>query len=257
MWKQESKEVKDHYQALAQQSREQHQKEYPGYKYTPRRPGERKRRGVQQEIVYNDYETGSNTGDDSISGMDLKSPTDYSMSPVPGSIPNGGDYFRFTSGATYYHDMLGMPGSVESSPDEFNLSQMHPSQQTPCLTAGPDVEHCWGQTPNMDHAPDLNLDAGHPEMGFGDENAYGIYQGTIPQFKALIADNTFEREPVRFHSVAAENTYKYLNTPATSTTTVASPMEWNNATTQALVVEDIYSGSSEWMNSPLTVNQTS
>jgi hypothetical protein len=54
MWKQESQEVKDYYQALAQQSREQHQRDYPGYKYAPRRPGERKRRGVHHEIISGD-----------------------------------------------------------------------------------------------------------------------------------------------------------------------------------------------------------
>ena len=54
MWKQETQDVKDHYQALALQCREQHQRDYPGYKYAPRRPGERNRRGVQPKIIFGD-----------------------------------------------------------------------------------------------------------------------------------------------------------------------------------------------------------
>jgi len=172
MWNQEAQDVKDHYQALAQQSREQHQKEYPGYKYAPRRPGERKRRGVHQEIVFGDSETASNTDQDSMT-MDMRSPADYGMSPTP-----NGDYFRYTSSGSYYQDMLAMPGSVDpSSPGEFNLSQFPTSQHTPCLTSGSDVENGWAHTPPLSHTPDIILDAGHQETEFGGSNAYGLYQG--------------------------------------------------------------------------------
>lgn len=173
MWNQESQEVKDHYQALAQQSREQHQKEYPGYKYAPRRPGERKRRGVHHEIVFGDSETASNTDQESMT-MDMRSPADYGMSPTP----NGGDYFRFTSSGSYYQDMLAMPGSVDpSSPGEFNLSQFPTAQHTPCLTSGSDVDNGWAHTPPLSHTPDTILDAGHQEGEFGAPNAYGLFQG--------------------------------------------------------------------------------
>jgi hypothetical protein len=56
-------------------------------------------------------------------------------------------------------------------------------------------------------------------------------------------DSTFEREPIRFQSVAVEGTYNYLNPPASNTAT-SNPMEWS----QQLMVEDIYSGSTEWMS---------
>jgi len=231
MWKQETKEVKDHYQALAQQSREQHQKEYPGYKYAPRRPGERKRRGVQQEIVFGDCETASN-GDDSL--VDVKSPIGYG-SPTP-----NGDYFRFTSNASYYPDMMGMSSG---SPDEYNISQLHPSQHTPCLN-GSDVEASWSTTPTHDghaHTPELGLDAGHPDLDYENPNVYGMY-----------TDNTFVRESAPFQS-AGEQNYEYLHTP--DPTTVNSPMhreQWQSA--EALMVENIY-GNPEWMNSPMSVNQ--
>jgi hypothetical protein len=231
MWKQETKEVKDHYQALAQQSREQHQKEYPGYKYAPRRPGERKRRGVQQEIVFGECETSSNA-DESLA--DIKSPSGYGASPTP-----NGDYFRFTSNAPYYPDMMGMPGT----PDEFNISQIHPSQHTPCLT-GSDVDNSWSTTPTRDvhsHTPELGLDAGHPELEYDNPNVYGMY-----------TDNTFVREAVPFQS-APEHNYDYLHTP--DPTAVNSPMhreQWQSA--EALMVENIY-GNPEWMHSPMSVNQ--
>jgi hypothetical protein len=177
MWNQESQEVKDHYQSLAQQSREQHQKEYPGYKYAPRRPGERKRRGVHHEIVFGDSETASHTDEGSVTGMEVRSPADYGMSPAP-----SGDYFRFTSSGSYYQDMLVMPGGPDnSSPDEYNLSQF--TQHTPCLTAGSDVEGGWANTPPLCHTPELNMDAGHPDMEFGGTNAYGIYHGNYVQGK--------------------------------------------------------------------------
>lgn len=170
MWKQESKEVKDHYQALAQQSREQHQKEYPGYKYAPRRPGERKRRGVQQEIVFGECETASNP-DDSLG--DIKSPAGYGSSPTP----NGG-YFRFASNTPFYPDMMGMPGA---SPDDYTI-QMHPSQHTPCLNAGSDVEASWASTPTLNahpHTPEIGLDAGHSDLDYDNTNVYGMYTGTV------------------------------------------------------------------------------
>ena len=67
---------------------------------------------------------------------------------------------------------------------------------------------------------------------------------------AKISDNTFEREPVRFQSVAVEANLRYVN--GTSNSSMASPMEW--AAQQALMVEDIYSGSTEWMSPPMTLN---
>jgi hypothetical protein len=172
MWKQESQEVKDHYQSLAQQSREQHQKDYPGYKYAPRRPGERKRRGVHHQVVYADSETASNTGDSVI--LDDKSPADYGMSPAP-----NGNYFRFTSSGSYYQDMLGPPSRVDSSsPDEYvNLSQFTPTQQPPCLTA--DLDRGWAQTPILDHISDVGPDAGHPDLDYEGSNAYGMFQGNV------------------------------------------------------------------------------
>jgi hypothetical protein len=242
MWKQETKEVKDHYQALAQQSREQHQKEYPGYKYAPRRPGERKRRGVQQEIVFGECETSSNA-DESLA--DIKSPSGYGASPTP-----NGDYFRFTSNAPYYPDMMGMPGT----PDEFNISQIHPSQHTPCLT-GSDVDNSWSTTPTRDvhsHTPELGLDAGHPDLEYDNPNVYGMYTGICPTIFILITDNTFVREAVPFQS-APEHNYDYLHTP--DPTAVNSPMhreQWQSA--EALMVENIY-GNPEWMHSPMSVNQ--
>ena len=177
MWKQEAQEVKDHYQALAQQSREQHQRDYPGYKYAPRRPGERKRRGVHQEIVFGDSETASNT-EESLS-FDMKSPADYEVSPTP-----SGDYFRFTSNGSYYQDMLGMSSGVDS-PDEFNLCQFHPSHSTSRMTSTSDPDHGWSHTPPVDQTPELQcLDAGHPDSEY-EGNAYGVYQGTITLSIAL------------------------------------------------------------------------
>jgi len=169
MWKQETQEVKDHYQSLAQQSREQHQRDYPGYKYAPRRPGERKRRGVHHEIVYGDSETASTT-EESLS-FDMKSPADYGMSPTPSA-----DYFRFSSNGSYYQDMLGMSGGMDSG-DEYNMSQYHPSQHTPCVTATSDTEQEWANTPSVEQTPELCLDAGHPDMEFDGGNTYSIYQG--------------------------------------------------------------------------------
>jgi hypothetical protein len=244
MWKQETQEVKDHYQALAQQSREQHQRDYPGYKYAPRRPGERKRRGVHHEIVYGDSETASNT-EESLS-YDMKSPADYGVSPTP-----SGDYFRFTSNGSYYQDMLGMSNGVDS-PDEFNLSQFHPSHHTPCMTSASDTEHGWDHTPPLDQTPELQCpDAGHPDPDY-EGNAYGVYQGILAVCdNAKISDNTFEREPVRFQSVAVEANLRYVN--GTSNSSMTSPMEWA-AQQQSLMVEDIYSGSTEWMSPPMTLN---
>ena len=173
MWKQESQEVKDHYQALAQQSREQHQRDYPGYKYAPRRPGERKRRGVHHEIVFGDSETASNT-EESLSFDMRDSPAEYGMSPTP-----SGDYFRFASNGSYYQDMLGVPGGIDS-PDEYNLSVFHPSQNTPCVAAISDAEQGWANTPPLDQPSELCLDAGHPDLDFESTNSYSIYQGILP-----------------------------------------------------------------------------
>jgi len=171
MWKQESQEIKDHYQALAQQSREQHQKDYPGYKYAPRRPGERKRRGVHHQIVYADSETASNAGDSII--LDAKSPADYRMSPTP-----NGDYFRFPSSGSYYQDMLGGPPRMDSSsPDEYNLSQFTPTQQPPCLTT--EVDQRWAHTPLLDQTSEVGPDAGHPDLDYEDPTPYGMFQGTV------------------------------------------------------------------------------
>jgi len=171
MWKQESQDVKDHYQALARQSREQHLRDYPGYKYAPRRPGERKRRGVHHEIVFGDSETASIT-EESLS-HDMKYPADYGVSPTP-----SGDYFRFTSNGSYYQDMLGMSNGVDS-PDEFNLSQFHPSHYPPCMTSTSDTEHGWDHTPPVGLTPELQcLDAGHPDPEY-EGNAYWVYQGTF------------------------------------------------------------------------------
>jgi hypothetical protein len=168
MWKQESQKVKDHYQALAQQSREQHQKDYPGYKYAPRRPGERKRRGVHHQIVYADSETASNTGD---SILDARSPADYSMSPAP-----NGDYFRYTSSGSYYQDMLaGPPRMDSSSPDEYSLSQFTPTQQPSCLPA--DVEQAWAPTPILGQTPDVGPDAGNRDLDYENANPYEMFQG--------------------------------------------------------------------------------
>lgn len=172
MWKQESQDVKDHYQALAQQSREQHQRDYPGYKYAPRRPGERKRRNVRQEIVYGDCDSASNT-EESVA-YDGKSPIDFGMSPTP-----SGEYFRFVSNGSYYSDMLGVTSGVDSSSDEYNLSQFPPSQHTTCVTSTPELDHSWANTPPLDQTPELCLDAGHQDMEYDGTNAYGIYQGMI------------------------------------------------------------------------------
>jgi len=183
MWKQESQEVKDHYQSLAQQSREQHQRTYPDYKYAPRRPGERKRRGVHHELVFQDSETASNT-EESLS-FDSKSPIDYTMSPTP-----DGDYFRFasvTSAGSYYQDMLGMQNSAESSSsEEYNISQFPQRLHTPCLTGTPEVDQGWANTPSMDGAPELSLDAGHPDLEYeGSTNTYEVYTGTTPHVSQL------------------------------------------------------------------------
>jgi hypothetical protein len=172
MWKQETQEVKDHYQSLAQQSREQHQREYPGYKYAPRRPGERKRRNVNHELVFGDSETASNTEE---SHMGSRSPADYGLSPTP-----SGDYFRFAHSGSYYQDMMatssGRLGS--SSPDEFNLGQYPTSQNTPCLSAA-EMDRAWANTPPLDHMSEVGLDAGHPDVDLDgvSNNAYGVYNG--------------------------------------------------------------------------------
>jgi len=172
MWKQESQEVKDHYQALSQQSREQHQRDYPGYKYAPRRPGERKRRGVHHEIVFGDSETASTT-EESLN-FDMKSPADYGLSPTP-----SGDYFRFTSTGSFYQDMLGVPSGIDS-PDEYNLSQFNPSQHAPCVTSMSDAEQGWANTPPLDQPSELCLDAGHPDLEFDStHNTYSVYQGKL------------------------------------------------------------------------------
>lgn len=244
MWKQEAQDIKDHYQALAQQSREQHMRDYPGYKYAPRRPGERKRRGVHHEIVYGDSETASTTED----SFDMKSPADYGVSPTP-----SGEFFKFTSTGSYYQDMLSLPGRVDS-PDEFNLSQFHPSQPTACI-ASADVDHGWDETTPIEQGPELGLDAGHPDLDYDGPNGYGIYQGKLNDCsEADFTDNTFEREPTRFQSVAVENNYKFMNGSVSTTSTIASPMEWATQQ-QALMVEDIYSGSTEWMSPSVSLNQ--
>jgi len=169
MWKQESQEVKDHYQAMAQQSREQHQRDYPGYKYAPRRPGERKRRGVHHEIVFGDPETASNTEESS--NLDMKSPADYGASPTPSA-----DYFRISSAGSYYQDMLGISAGVESPDEYINLSQFHQSQQTPCVGSTSEVEQGWANTPPN---ADICVDAGHPDLDY-DGATYGVYQGIFP-----------------------------------------------------------------------------
>jgi hypothetical protein len=161
MWKQENQDVKDHYQALAQASREQHQRDYPGYKYAPRRPGERKRRGVHHEIVFGDSETVSSNEDS------LKSPVEYGMSPTPSS-----DYFRFTAGSYCFQDMLGVAAGVESS-DEFNVGPLPSSHSTPCVAAASE----WPGTPPMDQSTEICVDAGHPDLEYDGPNAYGVYQG--------------------------------------------------------------------------------
>lgn len=43
-WKSEPGEVRAHYKALADEQKQGHAEEYPGYQYTPRQPCERKRR---------------------------------------------------------------------------------------------------------------------------------------------------------------------------------------------------------------------
>ena len=172
MWKQESQEVKDHYQALAQQSREQHMRDYPNYKYAPRRPGERKRRGVHHEAVFADcFETGSNT-EESVIMDSVKSPIDYEMSPTPSC-----DYFRFTSNGPYYQDMLRMPNGHES-PCEYNLSQFSNSHSNACPNIVSDTEQTWPNTPPLDQLSEPHLDAGHPNEVEGEaRNPYGLYHG--------------------------------------------------------------------------------
>ncbi|OLL22479.1 Mating-type M-specific polypeptide Mc, partial [Neolecta irregularis DAH-3] len=44
MWKAESSSIKQRYQELAQSARVQHQQQYPDYKYSPRKAGEKRRR---------------------------------------------------------------------------------------------------------------------------------------------------------------------------------------------------------------------
>jgi hypothetical protein len=119
MWNQESQEVKDHYQGLAQKSREQHQKEYPGYKYAPRQPGERKRRGVHPEIVFGDSKTVPNTDQESRR-------SDYGMNRTL----NNGDYFPYTSSEPCDWDKLS-ESVVPSLPGGFDLGQFPTSQHTP------------------------------------------------------------------------------------------------------------------------------
>src|SRR5579871_6565441 len=98
MWNHESEDVKDHYKVLAQQAHETHQRTYPDYKYKPRRPGERKRRGVHHEIIFGHVETAADT-DESFS-FDMKgSPVDYDMNPAPGSDCLGFESARFCSDA--------------------------------------------------------------------------------------------------------------------------------------------------------------
>ena len=99
----------------------------------------------------------------------MKSPADYGMSPTP-----SGDYFRFTSNGAYYHDIAGVSGGMDS-PDEYNMSLFHPSQNTPCVTAVSDTEQGWGNTPPLDQTSEICLDAGHPEMDFESTNSYSIY----------------------------------------------------------------------------------
>ena len=205
MWKQEAQDVKDHYQALAQQSREQHQRDYPDYKYAPRRPGERKRRGVHHEIVFGDSEIASNT-EESLS-YDIKSPADY----------------RFTSSGSYYQDMLGMSNVVDS-PDELDLSRFHPPHHTPCMTSTSDTEHGWYPTPPVDQTPELPfLDAGHPNSGH-EGDAYWVCQTTL---------TLNEREPSWSQDLPVRANFRYIDYASSSSLT--SPMEW--AAGKSLVAE--------------------
>jgi len=73
-------------------------------------------------------------------------------------------------------------------------------------------------------------------------------------FKVLLSsllllriDTTFEREPPRFQSVAVEAEYKFVNGHLSNGT--MATVDW--ATQQALIVEDIYAGTTEWMSPPL------
>jgi hypothetical protein len=50
--------------------------------------------------------------------------------------------------------------------------------------------------------------------------------------------------------VAVEANLRYIN--GTSNSSMTSPLEW--AAQQALMVEDIYSGNTEWMSPPMTLN---
>jgi hypothetical protein len=170
------------------------------------------------------------------------------LSPTP-----SGDFFRFPSNGSYYQDMLGI-GSGIDSPDEYNLSQFHTSQHTPCVNSMSDTEQGWDNTPPLDQTSELCLDAGHPELEFDGPNSYSIYQGTLRSNQSNHLDNTFEREPMRFQSVAVEATLKYMNGAVSTNSTIASPMDW--ATQQALMVEDIYSGTTEWMSPPRSINQS-
>jgi hypothetical protein len=73
---------------------------------------------------------------------------------------------------------------------------------------------------------------------------------------ADITDTFFDLEPpIQFQSVAVEGSnYKYVDGPVPHSPPIANPGEWV-ATQQAIMVEDIYSGTSDWMNAPKPLDQ--
>jgi hypothetical protein len=51
MWKAESEEVRAHWKATAEQVKEEHLKQHPGYSYQPRKPSEKKRRMTKRKAA--------------------------------------------------------------------------------------------------------------------------------------------------------------------------------------------------------------